>query len=91
MKLLIEMGADVNAHDESTISDTPLGAIAGNCDFEVAKLLIDAGANPTIPGWMQITALHRAKTRKKPEGQRVYQLLLDAAKKSLIIASSPPF
>lgn len=57
------------------------GAIAGNCDFEVAKLLINAGANPTIPGWMQITALHRAKTRKKPEGQRVYQLLLDAAKK----------
>lgn len=82
IKLLLEAGADViNAHDESTISDTPLGAIAGNCDFEVAKLLIDAGANPTIPGWMQLTALYRAQMRKKPEGQRVYQLLLNVAKK----------
>lgn len=81
IKLLLEAGADINAHDESTIGDTPLGAIAGNCNFEVAKLLIDADANPTIPGWMQLTALHHAKKRKKPEGQRVYQLLLDVAQK----------
>ncbi|AFY89462.1 ankyrin repeat domain-containing protein [Chroococcidiopsis thermalis] len=81
IKLLLEAGADVNAHDESKIGDTPLGEVAGNCDFEVAKLLIDAGANPTIPGWMQLTALHRAKTRKKPEGKAVYQLLLDVARK----------
>lgn len=66
--MVLEAGVDINTRDESTISNTPLGAIAGNCNFEVAKLLIDAGANPTIPGWMQLTALHRAKTRKKTRG-----------------------
>jgi ankyrin repeat protein len=47
---LIKYGADVNAHHEPSIGDTPLGAVAGNCSFEMARLLVDAGADPSIRG-----------------------------------------
>jgi ankyrin repeat protein len=80
---LVSAGANVNSHDESQIGDTPLGHISGNCSYEMAELLIRLGADPTIRGWMQISALDRASERKKPEGRRVYQLLTDAAKKRL--------
>ena len=81
MKLLIDSGASVNAHDERVIGNTPLGEIAGSCSYEVAKLLIDSGADPTVPGWMQLTALHKARDRKRPEGVRVRQLLEQAARR----------
>ncbi|MBA3354541.1 MAG: ankyrin repeat domain-containing protein [Pyrinomonadaceae bacterium] len=81
MKLLIDSGASVNAHDERVIGNTPLGEVAGNCSFAVAKLLIDSGADPTIPGWMQLAAVHKAQERKRPEGLRVRHLLEQAARK----------
>lgn len=81
MKLLLDSGANVNAHDERVIGNTPLGEVAGNCSFEVAKLLIDSGADPTIPGWMKLTALDKAQARKRPEGLRVRLLLERAAGK----------
>jgi hypothetical protein len=55
--------------------------VAAICSFEIAELLVKAGANPIIPGWMHITALDRAKKRKKEEGQRVYILLLGVSKR----------
>jgi ankyrin repeat protein len=79
-QFLIQSGADVNAHDERVIGDTPLGKVAGNCSLQMARLLAEAGADPTIPGWMQLTALHRAKDRKRGDGPRVYELLLSAAR-----------
>jgi len=75
MRLLLAFGADVNAHDERVIGNTPLGEVAGNCSFEVAKILVDAGADPTIPGWMQLTALHKAQARTRAEGLRIRELL----------------
>ena len=81
MRLLLASGADVNAHDESVIGNTVLGDVASNCSFEVAKTLVDAGANPTIPGWMRLTALDKSEERKKPEGVRVHQLLSQAARR----------
>ncbi len=78
---LLSVGADVNAHDEEHIGETPLGAVAASCSYEMAKLLVDAGANPTIAGWMGLTALYHAKQRKKAEGQKVYSLLTDTAKR----------
>jgi len=77
--LLIASGSDVNAHDEKWIGDTPLGQIAGECSYEMAKILVDAGANPRIRGWMQLNALDRAEKRKREEGRRVYELLSQAA------------
>jgi len=78
---LLSIGADINAHDEEHIGETPLGAVAASCSLEMAKLLVDAGANPTIAGWMGLTALYRAKQRKKSEGQKVYALLADIARR----------
>ena len=65
--LLIEHGADVNAHHEPVIGETPLGEIASNCSFEMANLLVDAGADPSIPGWMQLKC---AGSSKQPEAGR---------------------
>jgi ankyrin repeat protein len=81
IRLLLDAGADVNAHDESRIGDTPLGSIAGNCSLAVAHLLIEAGADPTIRGWMQLCALDRAKNRKRDDGPKVCELLCDASRK----------
>ena len=75
MRVLLEAGADVNAHDEARIGNTPLREVADGCSLAVATLLVDAGADPRIPGWMQLTALHKAEQRKDQEGQRVYALL----------------
>ena len=81
VQFLINAGADVNAHHEERIGETPLGEVAANCTFEMAKVLIDAGADPTIQGWMTNTALDRSAARKKPEGKRVHKLLVDTVKK----------
>jgi ankyrin repeat protein len=81
VQLLLQAGADINAHDESRIGDTPLGHVAGSCSLAVAQALVAAGANPTIRGWMQLSALDRAKDRKKDEGRRVYELLCNASRK----------
>ena len=76
VRYLLSVGADVNVHEEGKIGETPLGCVAANCSYEMAELLVKVGANPTIPGWMQLTALDRARDRKKEEGRRVYALLL---------------
>ena len=83
IKVLLAAGADVNAHDKDVIGNTPLGEVAGNCSFEVARTLIEAGADPSIPGWMQLTALYKASQRKRPEGQKVYQLLKGASERTV--------
>lgn len=81
MRVLLASGADVNAHDERVIGNTVLREIASDCSFEVAKVLVDAGADPTIPGWMSLTALDKSEERKQPEGVRVHQLLQQAARR----------
>jgi|ERR1044071_6799719 len=81
MRQLLVSGANVNAHDERVIGNTVLRDVASNCSFDVAKTLVDAGANPTIPGWMRLTALDKSEEREKPEGVRVHQLLLRAARR----------
>jgi ankyrin repeat protein len=81
VRYLIGAGVAVNAREEERIGNTVLTEIAENCSFEMAKILIDAGADPTIPGWMQLTALAKSKNRKKPEGQKVHKLLVEAAKR----------
>jgi ankyrin repeat protein len=78
---LLAHGANVNAHHEPTISNTPLADIAANCSLKMAELLVDAGADPTIEGWMGLNALHHAKERKKAEGERVYELLARIARR----------
>ncbi len=75
IKLLLQAGADINSHEKDKNGETPLGEVADKCSLKMARTLIDAGANPTVLGWMHITALHRASKRTKDEGKKVYQLL----------------
>jgi ankyrin repeat protein len=86
---LLSVGADVNAHVREAVGETALGAVAPSCSYEMAKLLIDAGANPTIPGWMGLTAIYRAKQRKQAEGQGVYELLVNIAKRKFSNEPAP--
>jgi ankyrin repeat protein len=81
VRYLIDAGANVNAHEEDRIGETALGEVAANCTVEMAKILIEAGADPTILGWMALTALDRSAENKQPEGERVHKLLVDTAKR----------
>jgi ankyrin repeat protein len=81
VRLLLERGANVNANLEEQIGNTPLRNVAEHCSLRMAKLLLDAGADPAIPSWMRLTALHQAEDREDEEGKRVYALLLKASKK----------
>jgi len=64
-----------NARDERRAGDTRLGQSADSCDCAMAKKLMDAGADAAVPGWMQLTAIDRAKKRKDEEGKNVLNLL----------------
>lgn len=76
---VLSVGADLNAHDEGLIDETPLGDVAAQCSYEMAELVVRAAADPTIEGWMQITALYRAGQRETEEGKRVHNLLPKSA------------
>ena len=78
---LLKSGADVNAHDERRIGNTPLSDNVRECSYDMAKRLVDAGADPTVEGWMQLSAVHRAGERKDPDAGRVQRLLKDAVKR----------
>jgi ankyrin repeat protein len=79
VKRLIEAGANVNAHDERVIGNTPLSDYARECTYEMAKVLIDAGADPTIRGWMQMNALDGVRERKDANARKIVRLLEEAA------------
>jgi hypothetical protein len=49
MRLLLEAGADVNAHDEPRIGNTVLREVAGTCSLAVAKVLVDAAPIHAFP------------------------------------------
>ena len=76
-RYLLEHGADVNAQEVEKCGNTPLGSVGATCSLKMAKLLVEFGANPATPGWMQISAVDRAKDRKKPEGIQVYEFFLE--------------
>jgi ankyrin repeat protein len=77
---LLAAGAAVDAREEARAGNTALAEVAAECSLEMAQALVDAGADPRIPGWMQLTALDRAKKRQRGDGPAVYWLLSGAAK-----------
>ena len=78
---LIEAGADVNAHNEPRIGDTALHTAAANGTLGMVDLLLRAGADPTLKGWMWLTPLDSARGRKRGDGPRIYERLEQAAKR----------
>jgi ankyrin repeat protein len=86
VELLLRRGANVNAHCERMIGNTPLREAVSTCSLLMARRLVEAGADPTIRGWMQLSALDQAKQRKKKErtgseGQAIYSLLHEATRR----------
>jgi len=77
VKLLIEAGADINAHDANRIGNTALNEVAGDGSFVMIEALLEAGADPTIRGWMNLNALDRARHRHPA----IYAMLESAAEK----------
>lgn len=72
-RLLIRAGSDVDAYNEPRIGETALHRAARNGDVAMAKLLLDAGADPTIPGWMQQTPVHVASGQQADELRRLME------------------
>jgi ankyrin repeat protein len=79
VKLLLAAGAEVNAHDNPRIGNTALNEVAGDGAFETIEVLLAAGADPTIRGWMNLNALDRARNRIRTPA--IYTMLEAAAKK----------
>ena len=79
VKLLLAAGADVNAHDARLIGNTALNEVAGDGDFTMIETLLEAGADPTIRGWMNLNALDRASHRLRSPA--IYTMLQEAAEK----------
>jgi ankyrin repeat protein len=78
-QLLIAAGADVNAHDEERIGNTALHYAAEEGDSEAVEFLLRAGADPTIRGWMGITAIGKAEGRDDEKGRQILALPKDAS------------
>jgi ankyrin repeat protein len=72
---LIEAGANVNAHEEEKIGETPLSLAAQGNYPEIVELLLRNGADPDISGWMGLTARIRAQRRTDEEGKKISLLL----------------
>ena len=78
---LIRAGADVNARDEPHSGDTALHKAVASGNLKMVELLLKAGADPTIGGWMWITPLDNARERKRGDGPRIYAILEQAARR----------
>jgi ankyrin repeat protein len=75
VSFLLSHGANVNSLDVPKIGQTPLSHVAQTCSLKMARILLDAGADPTLGIGLSGNAIDRAKNRKRGEGPRVYQLL----------------
>lgn len=71
---LIGKGVDVNRRGEASNGFTALDQAVMNGDVEMARLLVEAGANPNIPTWMWGTATGRAadEVKKSERGSAEY-------------------
>jgi ankyrin repeat protein len=71
---LIGKGVDVNRRGEASNGFTALDKAVMNGDVEMARLLVEAGANPNIPTWMWGTATGRAadEVKKSERGSAEY-------------------
>ena len=67
-RLLLEAGADVNAHDEARSGDSALRMAVKKKQPQMVRLLLDHRADPDLKGWMWITPrMDAEKLKRGPE------------------------
>jgi ankyrin repeat protein len=83
VRLLLEAGADVNAVEEERCGNTVLREIVETASVELIQMLLNAGADPLIPGWMGLSAIDKAKEREEnalsTEARQILRLLKKTA------------
>lgn len=57
---LLAARVNPNAHDEARVGNTAIREAVRGGHAEIVSLLLQAGADPTIPGWMAISAVDQA-------------------------------
>ncbi len=72
---LIALGANLNWQDEDDFNRTPLHMAASRGKVEIARMLIDAGANVNVQNEYGSTPLHVAARRVEVE---IARMLIDA-------------
>ena len=80
--LLLRAGTDPNVHEEQRIGDTALKRAAERASLQMVELLLSFRAEPTIPGWMQLTPIHKAQERGGPLGEQILNAMKTALGKS---------
>ena len=75
VRWLITLGAGIDAHDEANIGETPLCLAVKAERVGVVELLLEAGANPDIPGWAGLTARDRARRMGERKGAELSALI----------------
>jgi len=79
VRYLLSTGVDVNIQNYDSAGETPLGASILDCSYRMAKLLIDAGADPRLPGWAGIDAIERVRQRRDEQATPLLILLARTA------------
>jgi ankyrin repeat protein len=74
--VLILRGADVNGHDVEHAGDSPLSEAVQSGFEEMVDLLISAGADPSVAGWMWLTPFDRAQSRVETDPTEVNRRIL---------------
>jgi ankyrin repeat protein len=77
---LLSARANPNAHDAGRIGNTALREAVRGGHVEVVALLLRAGGDPTIPGWMALSAADQAHYEMEgglatPQAAQIQQLL----------------
>jgi ankyrin repeat protein len=75
INLLLDAGADINAREEETNSNTAIALAASDCSAEIVTLLLHRGADPSVTGWMGLNAFHRADGRQDGLREEVLKVL----------------
>jgi ankyrin repeat protein len=75
VELLLSAGADVNAREEESNSNTAVSVAASHGTPEMVEFLLARGARPDIPGWMGIDAYLAAQERRDDDAPQVRAVL----------------
>ncbi len=79
---LLKAGAHVNAMAFPKVANTALKNAAEAGTVGMVQLLLEYGADPTIPGWMMRTSLCEASGRRDKDGPTILRLLKERLRAS---------